>query len=127
MLKNWAPMEPEEAISLLDAKFPDERVRSYAVERLKNLSDDDLALYMLQFSQALLYEEGHYSPLSDMLIERSLQNPYVVGQSFFWALKSNLYLKTSYERYYLLLEQFLMLCGKFRLELQIQMKTNNCL
>jgi hypothetical protein len=50
MLKNWAPMEPEEAICLLDAKFPDERVRSYAVERLKNLSDDDLALYMLQFS-----------------------------------------------------------------------------
>jgi len=110
-------MEPEEAICLLDAKFPDERVRSYAVDRINNLSDDDLALYMLQFSQALLYEEQHYSPLSDMLIERSLRNPYVVGQSFFWALKSNLYLKSSYERYYLLLEQFLMLCGKFRNEL----------
>lgn len=27
MLANWAPMKPEEAISLLDAKFPDERVR----------------------------------------------------------------------------------------------------
>ena len=47
MLENWAPMEPEEAICLLDAKFPDERVRSYAVERLNNLSDDELALYML--------------------------------------------------------------------------------
>ena len=119
MLENWAPMEPEEAICLLDAKFPDERVRSYAVERLNNLSDDELALYMLQFSQALLYEEQHYSPLSDMLITRALQNPYVVGQSLFWSLKGNLYLKVSYERYYLLLEQYLMLCGKFRNELEI--------
>ena len=120
MLRNWAPMEPEEAISLLDAKFPDEKVRSYAVERINNLSDDDLALFMLQFAQALLYEEQHYSPLSEMLITRSLQNPYVVGQAFFWSLKGNLYLKASYERYYLLLEQFLMLCGKLRNELQIQ-------
>jgi len=117
MLKNWAPMEPEEAIILLEAKFPDERVRSYAVERIKHLSDDDLALFMLQFSQALIYEEQHFSPLSEMLIERSLKNPYVVGHAFFWALKSNLYLRISYERYYLLLEQFLMLCGKFRIEL----------
>ena len=54
-----------------------------------------------------------------MLITRALQNPYVVGQSFFWSLKGNLYLKVSYERYYLLLEQYLMLCGKFRNELQI--------
>ena len=50
-------MKPEEAISLLDAKFPDERVRQYAVTRISQLSDDDLALYMLQFAQALLFEE----------------------------------------------------------------------
>jgi phosphatidylinositol-4,5-bisphosphate 3-kinase len=34
MLKNWALMDPEEAIQLLDAKYPDERVRKYAVERI---------------------------------------------------------------------------------------------
>lgn len=50
MLENWAPMEPDEAIQLLDAKFPDEYVRSYAVRRINFLSDDDLATYMLQFS-----------------------------------------------------------------------------
>ena len=50
MLKNWAPMEPEEAIQLLDAKFPDERVRTYAVERISHLSDDDIAQFMLQFA-----------------------------------------------------------------------------
>ena len=31
VLENWALMDPEDAIQLLDAKFPDERVRSYAV------------------------------------------------------------------------------------------------
>ena len=84
------------------------------MQRISLLSDDDLATYMLQFSQALLYEEQHYSPLAEMLIERSLRNPYVVGHAFYWSLKSNLYLKVSYERYYVLLEQFLMLCGKFK-------------
>jgi hypothetical protein len=47
MLKNWALMDPEEAIQLLDAKYPDERVRKYAVERINQLSDDDIALFML--------------------------------------------------------------------------------
>jgi len=59
-----------------------------------------------------------------MLIERSLKNPYVVGHAFYWALKSNLYLKVSYERYYVLLEQFLMLCGKFKEDIWIQSKVN---
>lgn len=97
-------MEPAEAIILLDAKFPDERVRSYAVERIKHLSDDDLALYMLQFSEALKYEESHSSPLADMLLERSLKNPQIVGLKFYWSLKGNLFQKPSYERFYLLLE-----------------------
>lgn len=47
MLENWAPMSPEDAIQLLDAKYPDERVRKYAVNRISLLSDDELALYML--------------------------------------------------------------------------------
>ena len=94
------------------------------MSRISLLSDDELRLYMLQFSQALLYEENHFSPLSEMLIMRSLKNPYVVGQAFFWSLKANLYLKTSYERYYVLIEQFLMLCGRYLNELLIQAQVN---
>ena len=99
-------------------------MRQYAVSRISLLSDDELRLYMLQFSQALLYEENHLSPLSEMLIMRSLRNPYVVGQAFFWSLKGNLYLKTSYERYYVLMEQFLMTCGRYINELLIQNLVN---
>jgi len=124
MLKVCEPMDPEEAISLLNAKIPDEDVRLYAVKRIRLMSDDNLASYMLQFSQALLYENHHYSHLAEMLIERALKNPCIVGHAFFWALKSNLNLKTSYERYSILLEQFLMLCGKYKEELLIQTQVN---
>jgi len=47
MLECWADMDPEDAIQLLDARFPDEKVRNYAVKRISLLSDDNLALYML--------------------------------------------------------------------------------
>ena len=47
MLDNWSPMNPEEAISLLDAKFPDDKVRLYVASRISELSDDLLVLYML--------------------------------------------------------------------------------
>ena len=104
----------------MDCKYPDERVRKYAVNRVTLLSDDEIALYMLQLSQALLYEEHDLSPLAEMLIERGLKNPYVVGHALYWTLKSNLYLKVSYERYYVILEQFLMLCGRFVETLIIQ-------
>lgn len=100
-------------------------MRLYALELISKMSDDNLALYMLQFSQTLLYEDYHFSALGEMLLERALHNPYVVGHAFFWALKANLHMRTSYERYSLLLEQFLMLCGNFKRELKIQFEVNN--
>ena len=72
-----------------------------------------------------MYEDYHYSALGEMLLERSLSNPYVVGHAFFWSLRANLHMRTSFERYSLLLEQFLMLCGKFKTELKIQFEVNN--
>lgn len=48
------------------------------------LSDDDLALYMLELVQALKYEPNHFSPLGEMLLERALLNPHVVGHQLFW-------------------------------------------
>lgn len=51
----------------------------------------------------------------------------MVGTAFFWGLRSNLYLKASYVRYYVLLEQFLMLCGSYINEVWIQFHVNRCL
>ena len=89
--------------------------RFYAVERCSNFSDDELSLYMIELVQALQYESHHYSALGEFLIERSLANPFMVGHEFFWQLRSQLHLKPSFERFAIILEQFLMLCGPYRL------------
>lgn len=41
----------------------------------------------------------------------------MVGHAFFWQLRANLYQPSSRERFYLLLERFLMCCGQFKNEL----------
>mmetsp|Transcript_81 Transcript_81/g.70 ORF Transcript_81/g.70 Transcript_81/m.70 type:complete len:224 (-) Transcript_81:685-1356(-) len=110
-------MQPEDALSLLNADFPDENVRLYACRRIAQLPDDDLALYMPQLAQALCFESQHYSPLGELLIERSLKNPYIVGHELFWELRSQLHVKALCERLGLILEQFLMLCGSYRVDL----------
>jgi len=117
-------MAPEEALMLLDATFPDSEVRLYAVQRISEFSDDDLALYLLELVQALIYEDQHWSPLGEFLLERALSNPQMIGHELFWLLRSQLHIKQSFERFGLLLEQFLMLCGSFAKELEDEMLAN---
>lgn len=57
MMKQWAPMDVEDALELLTPKFTHPAVRKYAISRLKQAPDDDLLLYLLQLVQALKYED----------------------------------------------------------------------
>lgn len=56
LMKQWAPMDIEDALELLSPQFKHPVVRRYAVSRLKEASDEDLSLYLLQLVQALKYE-----------------------------------------------------------------------
>ncbi|PSN36071.1 Phosphatidylinositol 3-kinase catalytic subunit type 3 [Blattella germanica] len=56
MLKEWTPMDVEDALELLSSNFTHQAVRRYAVTRLKQAPDEDLLLYLLQLVQALKYE-----------------------------------------------------------------------
>ncbi|KAJ2938471.1 hypothetical protein O0L34_g12916 [Tuta absoluta] len=56
MMKQWAPMDVEDALELLTPKFSHPSVRKYAISRLKQAPDEDLLLYLLQLVQALKYE-----------------------------------------------------------------------
>lgn len=56
LLKQWAPMDVEDALELLSPNFTHPVVRKYAVTRLKQACDEDLLLYLLQLVQALKYE-----------------------------------------------------------------------
>ena len=81
MLKAWAPMTPEASLELLDANFPDENVRTLAVNRLGLMSDDALLDVLLQLVQVLKYEPYLDSALSNFLLERAIRNR-AVGHHF---------------------------------------------
>ena len=83
-LKKWKRIDPEDAISLLDARFPDTHVRNYAISILRDMTDDLMNLYMAQMCQCLIYESQLINPLSDFLIEKSIQSPMSVGVIFYW-------------------------------------------
>eukprot|EP00457_Paulinella_chromatophora_P000957 gb/GEZN01000959.1/.p1 GENE.gb/GEZN01000959.1/~~gb/GEZN01000959.1/.p1 ORF type:complete len:1100 (-),score=179.27 gb/GEZN01000959.1/:106-3405(-) len=121
ILKLWQhPIKPEQALELLDAKYPDFVVRNYAVEILKKLEDESLRMYMLQLTQCLKFEPYHHSPLSRFLIERAIRNPYMVGHYFFWHLKAELHAPPFMERYGVLLEHYLSNAGRYASELRKQ-------
>ena len=65
--------------------------------------------------------------MSEFLLERSLENTRVVGHAFFWSLRAGLHEIRSYERFYLVLERFLMCCGKYKEELFRQNTVNSAL
>ena len=119
--------KPEDALALLDSEFGDERIRLFAVTKLSQLNDTYLSLYIPQLVQAIKYEPHHKSPLSEFLLERSLENTRVVGHAFFWSIRASLHEFRSYERFYLILERFLMCCGKYKHELFRQDTVNQAL
>lgn len=111
-IKKWAKLEVEDAISLLDARFPDTETREFAVSMLRDLPDDLINMYMLQLCQSLLYETFLINPLSDFLIERSLINPKLIGISFFWNSRVNMKNPLFAERLSAYLIQILMVSGE---------------
>ena len=120
-------MLPEESLALLDGQFGDIRVRIFAVKKLSMIDDSKIALFMPQLVQALKYELFHHSPLAEFLLEKALKNTRVVGHAFYWALKANLHWPHSRERFYLILERFLMCCGQFKNDFLKQVYVNRSL
>ena len=56
LINKWTPMDVEDALELLGPSFKHPGLRHYAVTRLREASDGDLQLYLLQLVQALKYE-----------------------------------------------------------------------
>ena len=120
LLDEWEPLTPKLALELLDAHYPDERVRSYAIECLKPLRDDELALYVLQLVQVLKYEVLHDSQLACFLLVRAIRCPNLVGHIFFWHLKAEMHIPEISERYGMLIELYLELAPAHRKDLHTQ-------
>lgn len=80
-------------------------MRSYAVECLRDVSDDELLLYLLQLVQALKHESYLECDLGDFLITRALQNRKI-GHFLFWHLRAEMHVPAVVVRFGLMLEAY---------------------
>jgi len=124
LIQKWAPPKsPVDALELLDARYPDHLVRTYAVKFLEKLTNADVEDYLLQLVQVLKYELYHDSPLIRFLLRRALRNKRI-GHYLYWFLKSELHNAHLSERFGLLLEAFLKGGGNAREEISAQEKVH---
>src|SRR3990167_460736 len=72
LLADWEPLDALDALELLDSRFPDAKVREYAVKCLETFADSDLQTYLLQLVQVLKYEPYHDSALARFLMKRGM-------------------------------------------------------
>ena len=124
-IKKWSKLSAEDALSLLDCRFPDTKIRLYSVNILREYPDEIIYNLLLMLCQCLLYENFLINPLSDFLIERSLKNPKLIGNYFIWYNKVNMSNPFFEEKLSAYILQFIMLCGnKFLNECFDNLRTN---
>ena len=107
LMEKWAPLQPMDALELLDARYADTKVRQHAIEAIDKMPDNELKNCILQLVQVLKYEPYHFSALSRFLLKRSLQNPHFIGHTVFWHLMAEMSNPAISERHGLLIEEYL--------------------
>ena len=80
-------------------------MRSFAIECLRQVSDDELLLYLLQLVQALKHESYLECDLVNFLIVRALQNRKI-GHFLFWHLRAEMHVPAVAVRFGLMLEAY---------------------
>ena len=105
LLRTWKKVSPEQALELLDYQYADQNARSYAVECLRELSDNQLLHFLLQLVQVLKYESYLDCPLTRFLLERALRNQKI-GHYLFWHLRAEMHHSEVAVRFGLLLEAY---------------------
>ena len=86
LVQEWPNLPVERALELLDYAYADQSVRSFAVQCLRDVSDEDLSLYLLQLVQALKHENYLSCDLTEFLLRRALNNQRI-GHFLFWHLR----------------------------------------
>lgn len=111
-------------IILLDGRFHNEAVRTYAVEKLEEMSDAELNKCLIFLLVAICYEPNPYCPLVEFIIERSVKNMQTIGFQVFWTLKSWMHWKFHASKFQIICEQIAMLSGSGRQKLYDQHRVN---
>ena len=120
LLERWDHSNARIALQLLDRRYPDPAVRTFAVLGLQRLTDDELLVYLLQLTQTLRFEPYSDSSLSRFLLRRALANTALLGHVLYWSLKAEMCDLQWRDMYGQLLEQYLIHCGAHRVTLGLQ-------
>ena len=123
LMREWCELKAVHVLQLVSGFFLDPFIREFAVERMANLTDAELLMFMpqltqvfillsppycfvtcLMFSKALKYEAYHFNALAEFLVQRALNNRHRLGHVFFWSLKAEMHLPKVSGRYGCLLE-----------------------
>ena len=125
LVQAWPLLPPLEAIELLGPRVAHDAVRACAVRSLMALSDGQLRPLVLQLTQALKHEPFHDAPLVRMILHRCARSPQLIGAGFFWALIGEPLSSASLgpqhkQRFGLLVEQVLAMCGGYAQQLRTQ-------
>uniref|UniRef100_A0ABD2XJG3 phosphatidylinositol 3-kinase n=1 Tax=Trichogramma kaykai TaxID=54128 RepID=A0ABD2XJG3_9HYME len=105
LVLKWPKLPVERALELLDYAYADHTVRSFAVKCLKDVSDEDLSLFLLQLVQALKHENYLSCELTEFLLRRALNNQRI-GHYLFWHLRSEMHVGSVSVRFGLILEAY---------------------
>ncbi|KYQ59052.1 Phosphatidylinositol-4,5-bisphosphate 3-kinase catalytic subunit beta isoform [Trachymyrmex zeteki] len=121
LVQQWPKLPVEKALELLDYAYADQNVRNFAVRCLRDVTDDDLSLYLLQLAQALKHENYLACPLTEFLLKRALNNQRI-GHFLFWHLRSEMQVGAVSVRFGLILEAYCRGSQQHMLSLFKQMK-----
>lgn len=105
LLQYWPKLPVEKSLELLDYAYADQTVRNFAVNCLRDVSDEDLSLYLLQLVQALKHESYLSCDLVEFLLRRALNNQKI-GHFLFWHLRSEMQVASVSVRFGLILEAY---------------------
>lgn len=105
LVLRWPKLGVERALELLDYAYADLTVRTFAVKCLKDVSDEDLSLFLLQLVQALKHENYLSCELTEFLLRRALNNQWI-GHFLFWHLRSEMHVGSVSVRFGLILEAY---------------------
>jgi phosphatidylinositol-4,5-bisphosphate 3-kinase len=106
LLNDWPKINSIFALELLSNRFPDKRIRKFAVNCLKDLDDDELIELIPQLIQVLKYERNHYSYLAKFLLFRAIKS-YYIGHRFWWLLMAEIHDSTVEIRFKLLIGMYM--------------------
>ena len=88
MLHEWAPPGRFTALQLLGGRFPDPKVRAYAVQVIAQTSEDEFCELVVPLVRQLRFEGCHDNALARLLLRRALDRPATIGHALYWQLQS---------------------------------------